>query len=253
MLVNKTNVIQLEVDGTFESFDGFDGTQTIDVSPEQVHVETKSQRETVQPEKHTYAHHGYYNDGYASPELPEMAKHYSSNKAKSFMFLFSLALIAVTASVVQTTQNKIDYVAQEREKLTDFKYRSENQKIASTMDMMQLNTVALEESVTKMGQIVNNRKALVEMETALRKQKAGEGGIVSDAQARDMLLRAGYQPAQIDEKQMTSYKQKYAGVEGDVDFARDVAGDIVQEEVESFVHKMKLISSVGEYIYNRSQ
>jgi predicted phosphodiesterase len=94
---------------------------------------------------------------------------------------------------------------------------------------------------------------LVEVETALHKQKQINHKALSDKEARNLLIRAGYSPSKITDEQMASFKKRYEGVDGDVDFARDMAGDIVKEEVESFVHKAKLISNIGEYIYNRIQ
>lgn len=255
----KTNVVQLEVENGFDTFDEVAArkkhkkpTSTIEVEPSNVHIETQPNIEKNTAESQEYAHHSAYNENYKSPEIPQMAMPYTSSKAKTFMTLFSLSLIVITASFVDATQNKMKDIATERQKYQSSLYRAENQKDAKTMDMLQLNTIALEESMAKMGEIVNNRKALVEVETALRKQSSLSDSM-SDKQARDLLIRAGYQPSQINAKQMASFKKNYKGVSGDVDFARDVAGDIVQEEVESFVHKMKLISNVGEYIYNRTK
>tara|TARA_R110000868_G_scaffold218576_2_gene469298 strand:+ start:221542 stop:222375 length:834 start_codon:yes stop_codon:yes gene_type:complete len=244
-------VMKFEEDGVFDSFES---AQTINVQARCVGVEEMAHDTSpLKESQKCYAHHSYYGEGYASPELPLGVMPYSSIKAKSMMMLFSFSLIAITLSFVQTTQAKMNSVQLERHKYEASVYRNQSQKVAQAMDMMALNTQAFEDSMAKMGKVVESRKALAEVETALHKQSVGNQYKISDKEARQLLIRAGYQPSQINERQMASFKKNYEGVDGDVDFARDVASEIVQEEVESFVHKMKMISSVGSYIYNRVQ
>lgn len=223
----------------------------IDVEVETVEVEVVQLAENAAETKsyESYAHHAFYGQGYSSPELPTAKKPYESNKARMWLVVSSMSLVAVTLAVVQNVEAKLS----EHQQMLPMPMQATigQQKIAKTMDLLAKNTNEFEKSLTNFGKVVENKKALVEVETALHKQRQTHKRSLSDEEARDLLIRAGYNPTNITDAQMASFKKRYNGVEGDVDFARDVAGDIVKEEVESFVHKARLISNVGEYIYNR--
>lgn len=224
----------------------------IDVEANTIEVQAKTLGTTQRSGNQTqYAHHNHFDEGYTPPELPEGFKPYQSSKAKLWLMMSSVALLAVTLSVVQNVQAKL--LSQQFLAPMQTHNTYQGQKLAETMDLMSMNTLAFEKSLANFGHIVENKKALVEVETALHKQSQTSRSRLSNKEARDLLLRAGYNPSQITDEKMASFKKKYQGVDGDVDFARDVAGDFVKEEVESFVQKAKLITNIGEYIYNRIQ
>ncbi len=236
-----------------ERMDKIKQEHILEVEAETVEVEVVVQQpyeEMAEVKSHTsYAHHEYYGDGYTAPELPQARKPYESSKARMWLVVSSMSLLAVTMAVVQNVEAKLG----EHNQMLPMPVQTSlgQQRIAETMDLLAKNTNAFEKTLTDFGKVVENKKALVEVETTLHKQRQTHGKALSDDEARDLLIRAGYSPTKITEEQMASFKKRYNGVEGDVDFARDVAGDIVKEEVESFVHKARLISNVGEYIYNR--
>lgn len=224
----------------------------LDVEAETVEVTITSDEVSEVKSHASYSHHMHYGEGVEAPELPQAPKPYQSTKAKLWLVMSSMALAAITLSVVKNVQSKVQ--TQKFNIPAPHHVSYGQQKMNQTMDMMAMNTVAFEKSLTNFGKIVENKKALAEVETVLHKQRYDKKQVISDDKARDLLLRAGYSPSQITDAQMASFKKRYSkSVGGDVDFARDMAGDIVKEEVESFVHKAKIVSNIGQYIYNRLQ
>ncbi len=220
----------------------------LDVEADTVEVRVTAHSDVAEVKsQESYAHHAYYGEGYTSPEIHMHSfKPYQSTRAKLWLVVISVSLLAVTVGLNQKLKQSTVQGALHHNQSLSYG----QQKLAKTMDMMAMNTLAFEQSLTQFGKVVENKQALGEVETTLYKQH-GSQKVMSDQEARDLLIRAGYSPTQITDQQMASFKQRYQGVDGDVNFARDVAGDLVKEEVESFVHKAKLVSHVGEYIYQR--
>lgn len=226
-----------------------DNIDVIDVEAEMVEVRLHPEESSEVKSEVNYAHHAHYGNGVEVPELPQGFVPYQSTKAKTWLVVSSLVLAVVTVSVVQNMQHRLQNAVYTLPSFTNQSY--ESKKMAETVDMFSQNTLAFEQSMANFGKVIENKNALVKVETVIFKQQHDKSLKLSDEEARDLLLRAGYSPAQITDEQMASFKKRYQGVEGDVDFARDVAGNLVKEEVESFVHKAKIVSEVGEYIYNR--
>ena len=129
--------------------------------------------------------------------------------------------------------------------------------VADATKMIEINRQNLEKSLNQLEEAVTKRDALNQIEARVL-----TGKVMTDEQAKRLLLRAGYKPSEINDQKIEQAKQQYAAqkeinsLQGksatdDVNFARDVASQYVRDEVESFAHKMKLLSDVGAYIFNR--
>lgn len=129
----------------------------------------------------------------------------------------------------------------------------------SELDMVMMNRLKLEKSLKHMKEAVEQRTALNKIQAHLMARRQGNDAL-GDGEARDLLLRAGYMPAEIDDEKIEKVKKRHQAlyenrdapaIDRDVDFAKHVANDIVQDEIESFAHKIRLISVVGGYLFSR--
>lgn len=83
--------------------------------------------------------------------------------------------------------------------------------------------------------------------TLMLEYLARKEGITLEADARDVLLRAGYTlppgTANATQSKATDH----------VSFVRDVARELVKDEVESFLHKLNVVTKVGVYVAEQKE
>lgn len=174
---------------------------------------------------------------------------------KGFMLVFMFTLCAATAHLAHAFYEKDKKLFNDKGRLA-FSSNQELDEVA----LLTLNRLKLEKSIKHMKEAVEQRTALNKIQAHLLARRNSDKAL-ADEEARDLLLRAGYMPSEIDEQKIAKVKKKHQSLyedkdapalDRDVDFAKHVASDIVRDEVESFAHKMRLVSVVGGYIFGRA-
>ena len=77
-----------------------------------------------------------------------------------------------------------------------------------------------------------------------KRRLTDQGYELNDAEARQLLLRAGYRPPQ----EKTQVASNSRSVEETATFAKSLIGEFVADEVESFLKRADMITRVGVFL-----
>lgn len=108
------------------------------------------------------------------------------------------------------------------------------------------NTLAeLQNSIDKTSKALQKQQALHNVETELYKSHFGSKSSLSSQESRELLLKAGFKPNKKKIVPPVSSKEKSAD---GLELSHTIAKELIRDEVEGFLLKVKLATKIGEYL-----
>jgi hypothetical protein len=190
-----------------------------------------------------------------TPEKVEIVEYVSANQK---LVMLALALFLVTTAYFISQSPIKPYSSTEMikpvfsKKVKHTPISQENLKLGdiiivkgylkSSVD----NTLkSLQDSMDETRKILEKQRAMHDVKNALYKNHFGGDKSLSQEESRELLLKAGFKPAKTQPIIPESKQEK---PEDGLKLSHSIAKELIRDEVEGFLLKVKLATQIGEYI-----